>query len=93
MTQAKNLLLGITNFTDSEGVYFQWNKAKLLASYNLTNSNLRVSDLISKIKGQKQLVFVIASNETPPNTRIGMFIYPKYKDPYVTDKPSISTPI
>jgi hypothetical protein len=89
---ANNLMLGITNFTDSQGVYFQWNSATLIADYDLTKSVLSVSDLIANLKKQSQLVFVMASNEIPqPTTRIGIFIYQKYKDGYVNDKPSKSS--
>jgi hypothetical protein len=73
--QVQSLIKGISSSSESQGTYFQWNKASLLASYDSVKLlTLNVTDLQSAIQGQSHLVFVISSTETPAASKFGFYV-------------------
>lgn len=77
--QVQNLIKGISYNSESQGNYYQWNRATLIANYDTTTSpNLNVADLQQKMKDKSHLVFVIASTSNPALYKFGFFVNHQY---------------
>jgi hypothetical protein len=77
--QVQNLIKGISFNAESKGNYYQWNRATLLASYDVTTlANLNVANLQQQLQGYNHLVFVIASTSNIALYKFGLYASHEY---------------